>query len=82
MKSDKPPPHLSQAPDWYRQLILGLRQKRVDLGLSQFDIEMNMGCAQGLVSKWECYDRRPTGYMLALWVHELGLTLHIAEDNS
>jgi transcriptional regulator with XRE-family HTH domain len=48
-----------------------LRQRRIDLGLSQSDVDAAMGVATGLVAKWEGGFRSPTGFNLYCWAKAL-----------
>jgi hypothetical protein len=70
-----PPPNLDQAPDWYRRLVLAMRRRRLSLRLTHLDIDTRIGCTTGLVSKWECYDRRPTTFFFSCWAEALGLEI-------
>jgi transcriptional regulator with XRE-family HTH domain len=52
-------------------LLQQLIARRHSLGLSQLDLDAKLGNASGLVSKWECGMRRPTGWNLACWMAAL-----------
>lgn len=56
-----------------------IRQRR---GLRQVDVDDMIGCAERLVSKWECRDRYPSAYFLLLWAQALGVTLTIREEQT
>ena len=61
------------------QLIL-LRKER---GLSQNDLNTEIGVADRLVSKWECGERRPRFQNLLTWAAALGidaLTIPTTQD--
>lgn len=52
-----------------------LRQKRIDLGMSQPELDEKIGVATGLVAKWEGGFRSPTGFNLYVWARSLGCDL-------
>lgn len=58
-----------------QQLIAARRQRK----LRQEDLDRMIGCADRLVSKWECGVRRPSAYFLLLWAQalEVKLTVHM-----
>lgn len=53
--------------DFLKDLILQFIDRRLELGLSQSDIDVTMGNSDRLVSKWECGDRTPTSFNLFCW---------------
>lgn len=59
--------------------LVMIRQRR---GLRQVDVDDMIGCAERLVSKWECRDRYPSAYFLLLWAQALGVTLTIREEQT
>lgn len=65
-----------------RQLV-AVRQAR---GLRQADVDELIGCAERLVSKWECGEKYPSNYMLVLWAQALNVKLIVenadAEDGA
>jgi transcriptional regulator with XRE-family HTH domain len=52
-----------------------LRQRRMDCGYSQTDVDELIGNAVGLVAKWEGGFRSPTGFSLYCWAKALGCDL-------
>ena len=54
--------------------LVAARQAR---GLRQADVDAMIGCAERLVSKWECREKYPSNYMLVLWAQALGVTLTV-----
>jgi transcriptional regulator with XRE-family HTH domain len=52
-----------------------LRQRRMDEGMSQTDLDNRLGNAVGLVAKWEGGFRSPTGFSLYCWAKALGCDL-------
>lgn len=65
----------------YDPIIDKLIEVRVQRGLRQVDVDEIIGCAERLVSKWECRDRYPSAYFLLLWAQALGVTLTIREED-
>lgn len=55
------------------QLIAARHQR----GLRQCDVDAMIGCADRLVSKWECREKYPSNYNLVLWAQALGVTLTV-----
>lgn len=58
---------MSSASEPMRELVEKLRDRRKRLGLSQIDADRAVGCAKGLVAKWECDDRTPSLPSLVNW---------------
>ena len=56
-------------------LCKSLRQRRLDRGQSQSDLDHELGVATGLIAKWEGGFRSPTGYNLYCWAKALGCDL-------
>lgn len=52
-----------------------LRQRRMDEGMSQTDVDNKLGNAVGLVAKWEGGFRSPTGFSLYCWARALDCDL-------
>lgn len=61
----------------YDHIIQQLVDRRNELGLSQRNLDYQIGCADGLVGKWEKQKRRPSAFMLSCWVDALDCELHI-----
>jgi transcriptional regulator with XRE-family HTH domain len=57
----------------WTDIIEELIARREALGISQLELDERLGNASGLVSKWECGMRRPTGFNLACWMQALGV---------
>lgn len=58
-----------------KSLRNSLRQRRMDMGLAQPDLDHVLGVAVGLVAKWEGGFRSPTSYNLYCWAKALGCDL-------
>lgn len=61
-------------------LIRVLAHRRRELGLSQDALDSHVGLCSGHVAKWESGQRRPTGYLLAVWAMALGMSLTVTLD--
>ena len=46
-------------------------ERRKTLGLSQSRLDEMIGCARGLVSKWEVGIRKPSGFLFCCWANAL-----------
>jgi DNA-binding XRE family transcriptional regulator len=68
-----PKPFLGEVID---QLIL----RRKALGLTQPDLNDRIGVADRLLSKWECGERMPSGFLLFCWARALGGRLVFVAD--
>ena len=53
--------------------------RRKELGISQLEMDEIVGVAKGLVSKWECGIRKPSGYLFCIWADALGLTINLQQ---
>lgn len=58
-----------------KSLCRSLRQRRLDRGQTQSDLDADLGVATGLIAKWEGGFRSPTGYNLYCWAQALGCDL-------
>lgn len=54
-------------------------EQRKKLGLSQSRLDEMIGCARGLVSKWEVGIRKPSGFLFCCWANALKCTLVLKE---
>ena len=57
-----------------------LAAKRHSIGLTQDDLNEQLGYADRLVSKWECGLKRPSALMLLRWIKSLSLCLQLDYD--
>jgi transcriptional regulator with XRE-family HTH domain len=60
-------------------LIDAFRVRRSKLGLTQRDIDVDLGMAAGLCSKWECGDRVPNASSLSRWADALSCRLELID---
>lgn len=65
-KNDKP---IKYKP--YRKIVLEMVKARKDKRFTQAQVDYKLGCADGLVSKWECGDRIPSFFLLTCWCEVL-----------
>jgi DNA-binding XRE family transcriptional regulator len=63
-----------------RDLIQQLVDRRKALGMTQTDVNDEIGAADRLVNKWECGDRMPSGFLLFCWAKVLGGRLVFVAD--
>jgi transcriptional regulator with XRE-family HTH domain len=61
--------------DFYATLIAGLVARRIELGLTQEQLDHKLGLADGQTAKWEAFQRVPGAFMLMCWSQRLGLSL-------
>ncbi|GAA3643720.1 hypothetical protein GCM10022397_30790 [Flavivirga jejuensis] len=61
--------------DFLKEVVSQLRNKRIELGISQQDLNHKLGMADFLVTKWENGIRTPLAYHLYCWADALGCKL-------
>ena len=68
---------------WITDLVAQFTHRRYELNISQNELDHKIGCATGLVAKWETGNRKPTAFNLYCWAVALGykLTLEVEHDN-
>tara|TARA_R110000824_G_scaffold30184_2_gene99618 strand:- start:7904 stop:8146 length:243 start_codon:yes stop_codon:yes gene_type:complete len=66
----------------YDELISQLAARRHEKNISQRDLDDIIGCASGLVGKWESKSRRPSAWNLACWLSALECRVHINGQKS
>mgnify|MGYP003132445935 FL=1 len=66
-----------------QKLIQQYRDRRNHLGIPQTELDDMIGCATGLVAKWETGNRKPTAFNLHCWAVALGckIKLEVEHDN-
>lgn len=64
------------------ELIKQFQRRRYELGLTQPDVDIRLGVAQGLCAKWEIGNRKPTLFNAYCWAEALGceIKLEIKDD--
>ena len=73
MRYDLPP--IENKP--YKNIVDEMVQARKNIGYTQAQVDFKIGCADGLVSKWECGDRIPSFFMLACWTQVLEVDIKV-----
>ncbi len=63
------------SPQSWVDFVDQFRLRRQSIGLTSLELDPVIGVAQGLVSKWECGDKNPSGLMLHCWAQSLGCRL-------
>lgn len=78
-KRRRKPSALKRGPDLspVGLLMRRLARRRKALGISQTTMDHIIGCANGLVSKWECGVRNISPVMLGWYAEALGVELSI-----
>ena len=69
--------HTIEGRRFFDPIIDQLIAARKARGLTQDDVNEMIGCAERLVSKWECRHKYPSSYFLVLWAQALGVTLTV-----
>ena len=65
---------------FYQQVIPQFVEQRKKLNLSQSAIDDVIGCAKGLVSKWEVGIRKPSGFLFCCWADALQCSIIIKKN--
>lgn len=63
--------------DFLNNVVKQLVQRRHALGMTQDELNYQLGVADRLVSKWECGLRTPSSFNLYCWADALGTKLTI-----
>lgn len=70
--------HADTFPDY---LIKQFSERRNELGLTQQRLDDRIGCASGLVAKWESGNRKPTLFNAHCWAEALGCHIKLEAYN-
>lgn len=69
--------------DFLKEVVALLVQRRLQLGITQDELNHMLGVADRLVSKWECGVRTPSSFHLYCWADALESQMTIvANDNN
>lgn len=60
---------------FYGRLVTRLSQRRVEIGMTQEELDQELGVSEGQVAKWESFARLPGAFMLVCWSNRLGIVL-------
>ena len=63
--------------EFYTPLVKQLRERRVQLGLTQTEVAHQIGVSDYMVSKWENLMKMPTAFGLMCWCHALGVQMQV-----
>jgi transcriptional regulator with XRE-family HTH domain len=69
----------SQTKDYYHNLIVSLAKLRHEQGMTQADLEHELGVSESLVAKWESHQRLPSAHSIMSWCNALGVTLTLTK---
>ena len=72
---------LSNEMKFASSLISQFVARRKQLKYTQEDVDLIIGCANGLVAKWECGIRKPTLFYAFMWAEALKTDLSIVFEN-
>jgi len=64
-------------PLFHNALIPQFVAARKKLNISQLEMDEILGVAKGLVSKWECGIRKPSGWLFCCWADALNMTIQL-----
>ena len=64
---------------FFNKLIPQFIDRRKKLNLSQSSLDDLIGCARGLVSKWEVGIRKPSGFLFCCWADSLKCSIILKE---
>lgn len=73
MESNVPP--IKNKP--YKNVVIAMVDARKKKKFTQAQVDYAIGCADGLVSKWECGDRIPSFFMLVCWSEVLDVEIKV-----
>lgn len=63
---------------FYGELVAELARRRVAIGLTQEQLDQQLGVSEGQIAKWESFARLPGAFMFVCWSNALGVTLTTA----
>tara|TARA_Y100001970_G_scaffold230257_1_gene285861 strand:- start:2421 stop:2684 length:264 start_codon:yes stop_codon:yes gene_type:complete len=69
------PSYEALGPVFHNALIPQFVAARKDKNISQLEMDEILGVAKGLVSKWECGIRKPSGWLFCCWADALGMQI-------
>lgn len=58
--------------DFLHDVVKAMVRRRVELGMTQEDVNYALNVADRLVSKWECGTRTPASFSLYCWADAIG----------
>ena len=69
------PSYEALGPVFHNAIIPQFVAARKKLKISQLEMDEVLGVAKGLVSKWECGIRKPSGWLFCCWADALGMLI-------
>ena len=69
------PSYEALGPVFHNAIIPQFVAARKKLKISQLEMDEVLGVAKGLVSKWECGIRKPSGCLFCCWADALGMQI-------
>ena len=74
---------MNKEKEFIANLIKQFTNRRNDLRIPQTELDDIIGCATGLVAKWETGNRKPTAFNLYCWAEALKckITVEAINDN-
>lgn len=66
---------------WIADLVEQFTHRRYELKISQNELDHKIGCATGLVAKWETGNRKPTAFNLYCWAEALKCKINVEAIN-
>tara|TARA_R100001377_G_scaffold77220_1_gene54408 strand:- start:2457 stop:2687 length:231 start_codon:yes stop_codon:yes gene_type:complete len=67
---------------FFETVIPQFVEQRKKLKLSQSAIDDVIGCAKGLVSKWEVGIRKPSGFLFCCWADALKCSIKLEKNKT
>ena len=67
--------------EWITHVISQFTTRRYELEISQNELDHIIGCATGLVAKWETGNRKPTAFNLYCWAEALNCQINVEAIN-
>ena len=64
---------------FHKQVIPQFVDARKAKEISQLEIDEILGVAKGLVSKWECGIRKPSGWLFCCWADALDMQITLTK---
>ena len=73
---------MDQEKKFIQELIVQFRDRRNQLEIPQTELDDIIGCATGLVAKWETGNRKPTAFNLyCCWAEALNCQINVEAIN-
>ena len=69
------PSYEALGPVFHNAIIPQFVAARKKLKISQLEMDEVLGVAKGLVSKWECGIRKPSGWLFCCWADAIGMKI-------